>query len=339
MSRPHFLITIDTEGDDLWARPKVVTTRNANYLERFQSLCEYFALRPTYLTNYEMARCPVFQRFGRGVLERGTAEIGMHLHAWDSPPIVALTRDDRAFQPYLVEYSDRVMRDKIRAVTGTLEDTFGVKMVSHRAGRWGFDERYATMLVEEGYLVDCSVTPLVSWKRTRGDPARGGGPDYTAFPQHAYWLDLADISRPGDSPLLEVPVTVIANDRSLAGRVSRRVRAFAGLRALIPHRLRKALGHAAPAVHMLYPDGSNRARLLDVLARVVAEGRAYAELVLHSSELMPGGSPLFPDAARIEALYADLAALFSAARQQFRGSTLAEYRAGLTQLERPLVAS
>src|SRR4029077_2879106 len=109
--------------------------------------------------------------------------------------------DDRAFQPYLVEYSDRVMRDKIRAVTGTLEDTFGVKMVSHRAGRWGFDERYATMLVEEGYLVDCSVTPLVSWKRTRGDPARGGGPDYTAFPQHAYWLDLADISRPrGSAP-------------------------------------------------------------------------------------------------------------------------------------------
>jgi hypothetical protein len=329
MSRPHFLITIDTEGDDLWDRPKVVTTRNANYLARFQELCEHFALRPTYLTNYEMARCPVFQRFGREVLERGTAEIGMHLHAWDSPPIVALTSDDRAFQPYLVEYSDRLMREKIRAVTGTLEDTFGIKMVSHRAGRWGFDERYASMLVDEGYLVDCSVTPLISWRRTLGDPSCGGGPDYTAFPQHAYWLDYEDISRPGNSPLLEVPVTVIANDRSFTGRVSRRVRAFNGLRAFIPRRLRKMLGRAAPAVQMLYPDGNNRHRLLDILARVVGEGRDYAELVLHSSELMPGGSPTFRDAAGIEALYGDLAAVFGAAREQFRGSTLAEYHASV----------
>jgi hypothetical protein len=48
--------------------------------------------------------------------------------------------------------------------------------------------------------------------------------------------------------------------------------------------------------------------------------------MLHSSEFMPGGSPIFPTEADIENLYTDLGALFAAARKAgFRGTTLAEY--------------
>ena len=57
---PSFLITIDTEGDNLWARRKVITTKNSLFLHRFQARCESFGLGPTYLTNYEMASCPIF---------------------------------------------------------------------------------------------------------------------------------------------------------------------------------------------------------------------------------------------------------------------------------------
>jgi hypothetical protein len=88
-------------------------------------------------------------------------------------------------------------------------------MVSHRAGRWAFDERYAEMLVEEGYRVDCSVTPLVSWKTTLGDPSGRGGSDYSEFPHESYWVDLDDISRRGTSDLLEVPVTIVSFRSSL----------------------------------------------------------------------------------------------------------------------------
>src|SRR5512144_2975448 len=48
---PSFLITIDTEGDNLWSRPREITTGNARYLPRFQALCEKYGLKPTYLTN------------------------------------------------------------------------------------------------------------------------------------------------------------------------------------------------------------------------------------------------------------------------------------------------
>ncbi len=35
---PRFLITIDTEGDNLWSLPREITTSNAKFLPRFQNL-------------------------------------------------------------------------------------------------------------------------------------------------------------------------------------------------------------------------------------------------------------------------------------------------------------
>lgn len=141
MPETPFIITIDTEGDDLWSKPREITTRNAAYLPRFQALCERFGFKPVYLTNYEMANCATFVEFARDVLARDAGEVGMHLHAWNSPPLVQLTGDDFRFQPYLIEYPEPVMREKIRTLTRLLEDRFGCEMVSHRAGRVAFDGR------------------------------------------------------------------------------------------------------------------------------------------------------------------------------------------------------
>jgi hypothetical protein len=321
---PSFLITIDTEGDNLWNRPREVATRNADYLERFQQLCEHHGLRPTWLTSQEMILSSTFRRFATDVIARGTAEIGMHLHAWNSPPFESLTADDVSAQPYLIEYPPDVMREKIHALTAELEDTLGVKMVSHRAGRWAFDERYAEMLLCEGYRVDCSVTPLVNWKTTLGDPSGRGGSDYTAFPRDAYWVDLGDISRPGSSDLLEVPMTITSprSDRTarLLRRADRMSKSLPRIGALTH---RAAERWSAPV--WLRPAGNNGRRLCDLIDRVAAEQRQYAEFMLHSSELMPGGSPTFPDEGSIEALYADLELLFGRARGAFHGATLSEF--------------
>lgn len=172
-SLPAFLITIDVEGDNLWARNPRMTCENARFLPRFQALCERFGQRPTYLTSYEMATSPAYVDFARDVLARKTGEVGMHLHAWNSPPIEPLTADDNAHHPYLIDYPDAVMRDKIAFITGLLEDTFGVKMISHRAGRWAMDGRYARLLVEFGYRVDCSVTPMSVGVTCQERPAVG----------------------------------------------------------------------------------------------------------------------------------------------------------------------
>ncbi len=208
MSETAFIITIDTEGDNLWSQPRVITTHNARFLPRFQSLCERFGFRPVYLTNYEMAMCDVFLEFGRDVVARRAGEIGMHLHAWNSPPILPLSDDDFRYQPYLTEYPDAVMREKIRFMTELLRERFGESPLSHKAGRLGFDGRYAAMLLEHGYRVDCSVAPGIDWSGIRGAPGGGGGPDYRGFPDRAYFLRPRDIAAPAASGLLEVPNTI-----------------------------------------------------------------------------------------------------------------------------------
>src|SRR5258708_30748042 len=196
MSDTPLVITIDTEGDDLWARPREITTRNAEYLPRFQALCERFRFKPVYLTNYEMAMSDAFVEFARDVVARGAGEVGMHLHAWNSPPLVPLTSDDFRHQPYLIEYPDAVMKEKIKVVTRLLEDRFDQAMLSHRAGRLGFDGRYAAILLAEGYLVDSSLSPGLYWLRTPGDPRGNGGTDYTRFRHDPYFLSPSAISAP-----------------------------------------------------------------------------------------------------------------------------------------------
>lgn len=316
--RQPFLITVDTECDDAWTGERQVTTRNAEFLPRFQRLAESYHLKPTYLTTFEMVNCPAFQEFARDVLSRQTAEIGMHLHAWNSPPLVPLTVNDELYHPYLIEYPESVMRDKINYLTDVLEDTFETKMTSHRAGRWGFNEVYARLLAERGYLVDCSVTPFVSWAEHAGDPKQSGGPDYSTFPTSPYFLDLDDISRSGKSALLEIPVTAMETQPPFVHRIERGL----GKRSLIS----RALNRLFPRLCWLAPTGDNINSMLSVVKRCATENWPCVEFALHSSNLMPGGSPFFRRERDVEALYEDLIKLFSQASKTFRGQTLTEFR-------------
>ena len=329
-AKTPFIITIDTEGDNLWSRPRKITTRNAAFLPRFQELCERFGFKPVYLTNHEMAESDLFAEFGRDVAARGKAEIGMHLHAWNSPPLPTLTADDYFHQPYLVEYPDHLMKEKIRVLTRLLEDRFEQRMVSHRAGRWAFDGRYAEMLRAEGYLVDCSVTPGINWRSHPGDPSGQGGTDYRAFPQRPYFIDPSDISKPAAHGLLEVPMTI---------RSSRLFRLFPiAYRIRLLRRLANAI---SPETRWLCPLQPSLRTSLDrnfqtMLKAVPNSGRddSHLEFMVHSSELMPGGSPEFRSVGDIDRLYAALAVLFEKLSRFSHGMTLREFHAAMV-LPRP----
>ena len=316
---PSFLITIDTEGDNLWAKPRNIQTRNVGFLPRFQQLCERHALKPTWLVNFEMASEPAFQEFGLAVISHDSGEIGMHLHPWNSPPIESTRLSSDLYdQPFVHEFSTTEIRDKVHFLTDLLEDTFGKRVVSHRAGRWGIHAAYAKTLAERGYRVDCSVTPGISWRHTSGRRNGRGGPDYRGYPDCAYWMDLDDPGRPGSSRLLEVPMSIrrtrwyrlngIAKYGTIGSRVASRI-----------------VDRLLPAVKWLRPDGRNTRSMLDLLHESRAQSRNYVEFMLHSSELMPGGSPRFPNETAIEKLYDSLEAVFCEAAGTFRGRTLTEY--------------
>ena len=314
-NRPAFLITIDTEGDNLWSRPQVIETRNAEYVGRFQTLCEEFNFKPTWLTNYEMATSEKFIQFGRDVLKRRAGEIGMHLHAWNSPPTTVNLGNDFHYQPFLIEYPQETIDEKVGFMTELLRDRFETEIVSHRAGRWAFDSTYAKILAKYGYLVDCSVTPHVSWADTTGSPSGSNGTDYTNFPNEPYLLDLDHVDRPGGSQILELPATV---ERSSLHQLAPWAYEVSGLR--------RFAWKYQPKHIWLYPDGSNLAHMTRLVRESAERGKKYVEFVLHSSELMPGGSPNFPDETCIERLYADLRILFTEIAKYYDGMTLSEYR-------------
>ena len=93
-----------------------------------------------------MALSPIFQEFGKEVLLHNSGEIGMHLHAWNSPPLFELSKNDYLEQPYLIEYPENIMNEKIMVLNDILENTFNNKMISHRSGRWALNDIYVKLL-------------------------------------------------------------------------------------------------------------------------------------------------------------------------------------------------
>ncbi|HTB62669.1 MAG TPA: hypothetical protein VK737_03690 [Opitutales bacterium] len=304
-----FIITMDTEGDNLWARPREVTTRNAAWLPAFQQLAEKFGFQPTWLVNWEMAHSPACVEFLKDVLARGKGEVGLHPHAWDTPPLESLTQDDMQHHPFLGEYAEPLRNAKLERMTGILQETFQQPLRSHRAGRWGFDGRIARWLRQHGFIADCSVCPGVDWRSTKGDPNGIGGPDYRRAPHEPYFIDEHDVTKPAFQPpsdaLLEVPMTIGESHFGLT----------------------KLIGAAiSPRHHWLRPNGRNRAAMIERVNEAVEDGRAHLMFMLHSSELMPGGSPTFLDEASILRLNEDLEALFAHARAcDCRGQTLGDF--------------
>lgn len=307
-----FLISIDTEGDDLW-RWEIGTpikTENAKYLPRFQELCDRYGFKPTYLTNYEMACDSFFADFAGKASREGRCEIGMHLHAWNCPPDyeLAVRTDVAPGAPYLIEYPEEVMEQKIDFMTKLLTERFGASPVTHRAGRWAMDRTYFRLLEKYGYRFDCSATPGKSWAHAPGQSENSYGTDYTKsliFPHYAE-----------GTGILEIPVTVREDHRL-------RHNPGEGVRKTVRNHYRAVKGQGKL---WLRPDGRNLEDML-YLSDVVAKGRKddYLMFMLHSSEFMPGGSPKFPTEASIEKLYEDLSVLFEHIAASFEGMTIGQY--------------
>ena len=299
MMNKYFIITIDTEGDNLWGYKNgdVITTKNGEYVPRFQELCEKYGFCPVYLTNYEMLCDDGFVAYIRDKEQKGLCEIGLHLHAWNNPPICEIEGPYNG-NPYLIEYPDGIMRAKFDYLYKVFCDRIGHAPISHRSGRWAMDERYFKLLAEYGVKIDCSVTPHIDWSRTMG--VAQGGSDYTASIETPHFVE----------GVYEIPLTVIPSRWPLASSLRQNIRRVLNGRKL---QLRPATFSLKEMKYVV--DVCDKNKSLD-----------YVEFMMHSSELMPGGSPYFADEASIEEMYVELELLFEYARKKgYNGITLQEY--------------
>ncbi len=323
-----FIITIDTEADNQWTRSDTLEVKNIEYIPRFQELCDTYHFKPTYLITHEMARSEKFIK-NIGVYQtEGRAEIGAHLHPWTTPPFVPLTANDMKYHPFPHEYPEEALREKLTVLTDTIEKNFGTRPLTFRAGRYGFDGKVASILSDLGYIADCSVTPLVSWKNILGNPQGKGGPDFSGMLPHPYFLDLSDCMKAGNSRLLEVPVSIFFLQGPRFNTYFHLLKTYCKdpqslmLRGLYKLGVRPAWFRPLP--------GKDAEELMKVYQTARLSGLDYVEMILHSSELMPGGSKNTKTKGSIEKMYEIFHALFRfLSHEHVEGVTLAEYAASI----------
>jgi hypothetical protein len=304
--KPLFVITLDTEPDNEWGRPRSPTTQNARFVPRFHELCLRHGLRVTYLMTLEMAEDDFLREYLLPRRRAGECEIGAHLHPWNTPPLVQVTEDDLRHHPYPFEYPPEVQEAKLATLVTAIERQYGARPTSYKAGRWGLDGFHAGLLERAGIRVDTSVCPGVNWGPSKGDPRRSGGPNYTAAGVLPYRLSRENVCRPGDLSVWEVPPTIVffsALGRWVPG-VQTLYRRHRLVRRLFD---RKRLGTQwlRPYPYMTVE------RLKRVMTLARRTRTPVLNLTFHSSELMPGGSPYNPTAESIESLYSRLDAFFA----------------------------
>jgi hypothetical protein len=295
------IVTVDTEADDLWSRPTEYRCANVEALARFQRLCEERGVRPTYLVSHEIMADPRAVATMQGLAGDGRCEIGTHLHPFSTPPERSITRDDRYEQPFAYEYPAPLLREKLRALTSAITTAFGRRPRTIRWGRWGLAGWMVPLMEEEGYLVDTTVTPGIAWWAISGT-RWWKATSYASAPLSPYFLDRDDICAAGDSAVLEIPATVV-----YARPWHRRV--YTALSALRLGRVARAAGMTP---RWLRPFPSTSASfLLAVAGAALSAGAPAVNVMLHSSELMPGGSPYARTAGDVDLTLAALDGLFA----------------------------
>lgn len=305
-----FIITVDTEGDNLWAwkRGDDITTENSVFLQRFQILCNSYGYKPVWLTNWEMMHDSRFVDFALREYYDGNCEIGMHIHAWNTPPFYELPYTSKSGAPYLIEYPEAVMEDKIKVITEEFIKVFGFQPISHRAGRWAINDKYFALLAQYGYKIDCSITPGINWSKSLGQTPGFEGPDYSEENQ----------KKRVRNGVLEIPLTTFVTNKNYC-RSIKEVGIIQGLKDRTKKLIRKK------RIIMLRPNGRNIEDMKEIVERAYESDEEYLMFMIHSSELMPGGSPTFPNTESIEKMYKDIDAVFSLITSLFCGKTLGEY--------------
>jgi hypothetical protein len=233
-------------------------------IERLQPLFASFGAKPTYLVSPEVLRD---ERAAEALKGIDSCELGSHLHgeyaepgAWEPDVTLDFQRD----------YDGDLERKKLTYLTDQFIKAFEHQPVSFRAGRFGIGPRTIGILEGLGYSVESSVTPHVDWS-SQGAP----GLSFEGAPTQPYRPSREDPKRPGDSNLLEVPVTIRR----------RFLNAIPGIGKLLERR-------------WLRPSWSNGEAMVRLAADEIADARrntpgrpVVLNAMLHNTEVIPEASP------------------------------------------------
>ncbi len=201
-----FVITIDTEPDcdTSWKRSDPLTFESVlvGIPQILRQIWDKFEIKPVYFVSPEVVLNPQCCEILKKEIQRG-AEIGTHLHSEYIEPqkkyenfAGTLSSEFPSFA-----YSAEVEFEKIKNLTGLIEKNLGSRPVSYRAARYGADLDTIKSLEKLGYKIDSSVTPHIDWSHK-------SGPNHSKAPEQPYFISADDLYLPGNSKILEVPISI-----------------------------------------------------------------------------------------------------------------------------------
>ena len=292
------IVSLDTEEDN-WQRSRHdVTVENIHELRPQAALFNRLGVRATYFTTYQVAADPKAAEVIREVTEGGRAEIGAHLHPWNTPPL------SEAFVPrnsMLKNLPAELQRAKVEQLTAILEETFGHRPTAFRAGRYGLGPDTVAALLSCGYCVDSSVSPFVSLETVDDGPTFVGAPivPYRLAPNR-------DVREPApDGQLLEIPLSYgFSRGPFSFWHPARRLLEAAPLRWLHLAGIADRVGLLKRV--SLSPEYQGVGEMLTLSRRLLEHGVRHLQISWHSPTLKPGLSPFAATAADVARLHASI---------------------------------
>ena len=285
LSAPSLAVVVDTEEEFDWSKPHSraeTRVEHIKHLTRAQSIFERYGVRPTYVVDYPVASQEAGYRPLREWLDDGRCEIGAHLHPWVNPPF---DEEVCARNSYPGNLPPALEKAKLARLTAMIEEKFGRRPTSYRAGRYGVGAASASILEELGYDVDTSVVPFTDFG---GD----GGPNFTAFDLAPFWTGPA-------ARVLEIPLTV-----AWCGSLSEQGRRL-GPWLMSPLALRMHVPGVFARLRLLErirltPEGITFDELKRLVDMLLAAGEKLFVFSYHSPTVVPGNTPYVRSAAELE---------------------------------------
>ncbi|MDR0239359.1 MAG: hypothetical protein LBI88_03885 [Deltaproteobacteria bacterium] len=266
-ARLRVIVSLDVEEEGLFSGRYATdgcTAHNVSLLPRLAPLTRELGFPLSLLCTHAVFMNPDARVTLARMRDSLGAEIGAHLHHWNTPPLGPETSP-----PIPADQLDAdLLRARLRSLLRAGQDFQGEALQVFRMGRWDLKAAIRPLLAAEGIRVDSSVCPLRAFKN---------GPDHFLAPVDPYWAE---------NGLLEVPITQIALHPWLPPAlhaIARALPAQRGQRLLDNFHFWGALS-ANPVWHS--------ATVMRLAARWhVARGGTVLCLFWHSSEMMPGASP------------------------------------------------
>lgn len=299
-----YTVTVDTEEEWDWSSGYPTQSgevSNILALERFSRACSERGVPVTYFTNHAVLSQPHTRYVMQSLHATGMAEIGLHIHPWNTPPLAAQSsvpsRDS-----FLANLPRQEALTKLETVYNSFEESELPVPTSYRGGRYSTSPWIQEYLVHRGCIADASILPYTTWRDEGAPDFRDRNPTPVRRYQDGW-----------PRALWEIPLTL-----GFTRHPWNMWRRLYQLGEHSPWRQLRCIGIAERFfiqriwINLEHDLGEHSVRLLRVIRKMQLQ---HINITLHSSSLKMGCSPYSTSADAIERLYRRLDEILNVLQQ------------------------